>query len=135
MWRDAVLFSILIYVPDDEVEVTSTPLNQLIPLRSSRNTNEAPGMSVFEFASSAVDSPAKPIARRTRKAQAKQKKEQFIEQVNANWSIGENKLDKCTSCKKRQPERGRQRVTFERAAKSGDISYVEDSDYQKFRNQ
>ena len=128
MWRDTMLISILVYVPDDDVEVKSTPLNQLIPLRSSRNTNEAPGMSLFEFANSPVDSPAKPIARRTRKAQAKQKKEQFIQQSNINWSIGENKLDTCTSCKKRQPERGRQRVTFERAAKLGDISYVEDSE-------
>ena len=128
IWRDTMLISILVYVPDDDVEVTSTPLNQLIPLRSSRNTNEAPRMSLLEFANSPVDSPAKPIARRTRKAQAKQKKEQFIQQSNVNWSIGENKLDTCTSCKKRQPERGRQRVTFERAAKLGDISYVEDSE-------
>ena len=120
--------SVLVYILDNEVEVTSTPLNQLIPLRSSRNTNEAPGMSVFEFANSPVDSPAKPIARRTRKAQAKQKKEQFIKKSSAEWSIGENKLDKCTSCRKRQPERERQRVTFERAAKSGNTHYVEDSE-------
>ena len=111
-----------------EDEISATPLNQLIPLRTNFDTNEAPVSSVFDFADSPVDSPTKPIAGRTRKAQAKVKREQFIRKSNSDWGIGQSKLEKCTSCKKTQSERSRQRVSFQRAVKSGVKCYVGDSE-------